>query len=86
MDGDGDAPGQAPYSIQDVPYVLYFEGSYAVHGAFWHNNFGRVQSHGCVNLAPADAAWVFEFTGPDVPEGWHGRFVKSGGTPVLIRP
>ena len=53
MDGDGAAPGEGPYSIQDVPYVMYFERSYAIHGAFWHNNFGTRMSHGCVNLAPA---------------------------------
>lgn len=81
----GDEIG-SEYLIEDVPYVQYFHRGYALHGAFWHDNFGQVQSHGCVNLAPGDAAWVFEFTGPDVPEGWHGRYVKSGGTPVLIRP
>lgn len=81
----GDEIG-SEYLIDDVPYVQYFHRGYAIHGAFWHDNFGRVQSHGCVNLAPRDAAWLFEFTGPEVPEGWHGRFVKSGGTPVLIRP
>jgi len=81
----GDEIG-SEYQIDDVPYVQYFHRGYALHTAFWHDNFGRVQSHGCVNLAPADAAWVFEFTGPEVPNGWHGRYVKSGGTPILIRP
>ena len=81
----GDEIG-AEYLIDDVPYVQYFHKGYALHGAFWHDNFGRVQSHGCVNLAPADAAWLFEFTGPEVPKGWHGVYVKAGGTPVLIRP
>ena len=53
-----------PYSIEDVPYVMYFEGSYALHGAFWHNNFGHEQSHGCVNLAPLDAKKIFFWTEP----------------------
>jgi hypothetical protein len=81
----GDEIG-AEYLIDDVPYVQYFHHGYALHAAFWHDRFGQVQSHGCINLAPADAAWVFAFTGPEVPEGWHGRYVKSGGTPVLVRP
>ena len=81
----GDEVG-AEYHIDDVPYVQYFHKGYALHAAFWHDNFGRVQSSGCVNLSPVDAAWVFEFTSPDVPKNWHGRYVKSGGTPVLIRP
>src|SRR6185312_3958699 len=41
MDGDGKAASDLPYSIEDVPYVQYFEGSYALHAAFWHNNFGH---------------------------------------------
>lgn len=74
------------YLIDDVPYVQYFHKSYALHGAFWHDDFGHVHSHGCVNLAPVDAAWMFEFTTPEVPKGWHGANVKSGGTVVLIGP
>lgn len=81
----GDEIG-SEYRIDDVPYVQYFHRGYALHAAFWHDNFGRVQSSGCINLAPADAAWVFAFTGPEVPENWHAAYVKSGGTPILIRP
>ena len=62
------------YSIRDVPYILYFERSYAIHGTFWHNNFGVPMSHGCVNLAPLDAKWVFFWSSPHIPEGWHGMW------------
>lgn len=72
---DPDA-GDESYSIEDVPWTLYFEGSYAIHGTFWHDRFGRVRSHGCVNLAPVDARWVFQWSEPVVPSGWHG--VSSG--------
>jgi hypothetical protein len=74
MDGDGAGPGEGPYSIRDVPYVLYFERSYAIHGAFWHNNFGTRMSHGCVNLSPLDAKWVFFWSAPFIPQGWHGMW------------
>ncbi len=74
MDGDGSAAGDLPYSIEDVPYVLYYQGSYALHGAFWHTNFGVKMSHGCVNLAPLDAKWVFMYADPQIPEGWHGAW------------
>lgn len=77
MDGDGAAPGEGPYSIQDVPYVMYFERSYAIHGAFWHNNFGTRMSHGCVNLAPLDAKWVFLWSDPQIPRGWHGAWARG---------
>jgi len=70
MDGDG-AGGDLPYSIDDVPFVEYYDGSYALHAAFWHSNFGREMSHGCVNLAPLDAKYVFNWTEPRLPRGWH---------------
>jgi hypothetical protein len=72
MDGDGSAAGDLPYSIEDVPYVMYFHKSYALHGAFWHRNYGTQMSHGCVNLSPLDAKAVFTKTDPPLPNGWHG--------------
>jgi len=52
---EDDGGGDGVYSIQDVPWIMYFEGSYALHGAFWHSMFGREKSHGCVNMTPHDA-------------------------------
>ncbi len=66
--------GEEAYLIEDVPWTMYFEGNYAVHAAFWHSSFGHVRSHGCINLSPADARWVFSFAGPEVPASWHGVF------------
>ncbi|MGF1466347.1 MAG: L,D-transpeptidase, partial [Sandaracinaceae bacterium] len=66
------------YRIEDVPWTQYFEGSFALHGAFWHGRFGLRRSHGCVNLAPTDARAIFQHTWPQVPEGWHG--VSTEGT------
>jgi len=86
MDGDGPVAGDMPYSIEDVPYVQYYDGSYALHGAFWHNNFGSEHSHGCVNLSPLDAKWLFFWTEPSLPRGWHGVWAsaKHRGTLVAI--
>ena len=86
MDGDGTVAGDLPYSIEDVPYVSYFEGSYALHGAFWHNNFGHEMSHGCVNLSPLDAKWIFFWSEPRLPRGWHGVWATSEnrGTVVVV--
>ena len=63
MDGDGTAAGDMPYSIEDVPFVMYFHRSYAVHGAFWHSNFGVQMSHGCVNMRSEEAKWLFGLIG-----------------------
>lgn len=76
---DPDSPTEA-YSIEDVPWTMYFEGSYALHGAFWHGAFGHVRSHGCVNLAPTDARWLFQWTTPTLPPGWHGVIANSRRT------
>ena len=61
-----------PYMVQGVPWVLLFQGHNALHGAYWHDRFGNKKSHGCVNLAPHDARWMFEWTGPRLPRGWTG--------------
>jgi hypothetical protein len=83
---DGDVAADAPYSIEDVPWVMYFDGSYALHGAFWHANFGHPMSHGCVNLSPADARQLFGWTEPRLPAGWHGVFARTpaDGTRVVV--
>jgi hypothetical protein len=76
----GPEAGDDRYRIEDVPWTQYFEGSIALHAAFWHGQFGIQRSHGCVNLAPRDAQFVFRHTWPEIPEGWHG--VSTEGTGI----
>lgn len=71
----------------EVPWTQNFSGPYAIHSAYWHDNFGHLMSAGCVNVAPRDGKWLFEFSEPDVPEGWHGvRYVSryGGGSTLFI--
>lgn len=49
------------YFLEDVPWTLYFNQDVALHGAYWHDSFGYRHSHGCVNLAPRDARWLFDW-------------------------
>jgi lipoprotein-anchoring transpeptidase ErfK/SrfK len=58
------------YDIPDVPYVMFYDGNYAIHGVYWHRNFGTPVSHGCVNLAVDQARWFFDWA--------------SVGTPVVV--
>ncbi len=83
---DGNTASDGNYSIQDVPWAMFFEGSYALHGAFWHRGFGYRRSHGCVNLGPSDAKWLFFWTTPYLPERWHGVFAQPTvpGTTVVV--
>lgn len=67
-----------PYSVQEVPWTMYFHAAYAVHGAYWHDVFGHTRSHGCVNVPPADARWLFYWSGPKLPRGWSGMFDIHG--------
>jgi hypothetical protein len=80
--------GASDFELRDVPWIQYFAAGYALHGAYWHDVFGTARSHGCVNLAPIDARYVFFWTDPPVPAGWHGINVGSDmgeGTAVEIR-
>jgi hypothetical protein len=83
MDGDDDRADS--FDLQDVPFVQYFHRGFALHGAYWHNEFGKERSHGCINLAPRDSAWLFEWSDPQVPEGWHAALNKQRGTVVYVR-
>ncbi|MFM8322254.1 MAG: L,D-transpeptidase family protein [Chloroflexota bacterium] len=51
----------ADYYLSGVPYVMYFYEGYGLHGTYWHSNFGHPMSHGCINLSPEEAGWLFEF-------------------------
>jgi lipoprotein-anchoring transpeptidase ErfK/SrfK len=60
----------ADYDLPNVPYVMFYQGNYAIHGAYWHYQFGTPVSHGCVNVAVNHASWLFDWA--------------SVGTPVVI--
>lgn len=75
------------YALEDVPWVQFFDKAIALHGAFWHRDFGHVHSHGCVNLAPLDARWLYAFTSPHLPIGWTAVYPTKAepGTVVRVR-
>ncbi|WP_353932175.1 L,D-transpeptidase [Okeanomitos corallinicola TIOX110] len=55
------------YNVANVPHTMYYHRGYAIHGAYWHKRFGTPVSHGCVNLAPNHAKWVFEWAAVGTP-------------------
>ena len=57
------------YYLPNVPHNMFFYKGYAIHGAYWHNNFGNPMSHGCVNSPLANAAEIFDWAGPTLPDG-----------------
>jgi len=82
---DGNEVGDE-FSLEDVPYVQYFRDNFALHAAYWHDGFGTARSHGCINLAPLDARWLFGWTEPAVPRNFHGAFSLRDGTLIDIGP
>lgn len=72
------------YDLPGVPWVLYItEGGISFHGTYWHNDFGAPRSHGCINLSPQSAKWLYRWTTPVVPH--EKEFVHTYiGTHVLI--
>ena len=49
------------YNLPNVQWVMYFAGENAIHGTYWHNNFGRPMSHGCVNATNKAAQWLYNW-------------------------
>ena len=77
---------ESNYLIEAVPWVQYFsDDGLALHAAFWHDDFGRVHSHGCVNLAPRDAARLFSATSPALPDGWDAVLPTDAQPGTLVR-
>jgi lipoprotein-anchoring transpeptidase ErfK/SrfK len=84
MTNDGDALENI-YNLPGVPWCTFFTGiGNAFHGAYWHNDYGRPRSHGCVNL-PSDAAkFLYRWTSPNVPPDADYVHKPGEGTRVVI--
>jgi hypothetical protein len=84
-----DLQSEDPYSVATVPWTQFFypDDGLALHTAYWHDKFGTARSHGCVNLAPADARWLYFWSDPWVPPGWTmaAGVVEAPGSIVRIR-
>jgi len=72
------------YYLPDVPYVIYFYSGYAIHGTYWHNNFGTPMSFGCVNLTISDAQWLFDWTTPSLPPGYNVIYSSASNPGTLV--
>ncbi len=82
MAGDPDVPDR--YEVSAVPWAIRFRSGLFIHGVYWHDGFGGVLSHGCINVSPKDAAFLYDWIAPAVPPGWseievpanEGAFVR----------
>jgi lipoprotein-anchoring transpeptidase ErfK/SrfK len=85
--------GRLYYNLPNVPYIMYFGNNkvpnwrgYGLHGTYWHNDFGRPHSHGCVNLPTPMAEKLYYWTGPVMPEGKSVAYAsaENPGTRIVI--
>ncbi len=73
-----------PYLAEGVPFVMHFYQGQALHEAWWHNGFGTKRSHGCINMAPADARWLFDLASPVLPSAWRGVLLSHGDERLTV--
>jgi hypothetical protein len=73
------------YDLPGVPWICYItENGVAFHGTYWHNDFGKQRSHGCINLPPQAARWIYRWTQPEVPPFEQQVYVNYGTTVDVI--
>jgi hypothetical protein len=84
MTGGYDA--STTFDLPGVPWDTYItESGIAIHGTFWHNDFGTRHSHGCINLTPDAARWIYRWTSPQVLPGEKLVLAPETGTRVWVR-
>ncbi len=81
----GNLASPAGYDLPGVPWVCTFtQSGISFHGTYWHNDFGKPRSHGCINLTPQAARWVYRWTTPFVPLELETLFDETSGTGIDI--
>lgn len=79
MRGAFEADLSDAYYLEDVPWTMYYDKARALHGAYWHNGFGAVRSHGCVNISVGDSRWLYDWANVG---DWVYVWDPSGETPT----
>lgn len=73
------------FDLPGVPWVSYFTSNgVAIHGTYWHNDYGVPHSHGCINMTPNNAKWVYRWTNPTVPPE-HYYYADNHGTRIIVQ-
>ncbi len=84
MTNQGDAV-EGIFDLPGVPWCSFFTGTgIAFHGTYWHNDYGRPRSHGCINLKSEDAKFIYRWTSPIVPPGVDYLHLPGQGTAVQV--
>jgi lipoprotein-anchoring transpeptidase ErfK/SrfK len=85
MASDGEDAAAGPgYDLIGVPWVSYFLAGISFHGTYWHNDYGEPRSHGCVNMTPSAARWLYRWSEPYLEFGETQSPKPADGTPVHV--
>jgi hypothetical protein len=72
------------YDLPNVPWVMFYNGGYAVHGTYWHDKFGTQQSAGCTNVTQGDAKFIFDKTLPILPDNVSFVFSSDANPGTVV--
>lgn len=73
------------YDLPGVPWTSYIDNNgVSIHGTYWHNDYGKPHSHGCINLPAEQAKWVYRWSTPQVPDGKRFIYKPGTGTRVVV--
>lgn len=72
------------YDLPDVPYTMYYHGSYGLHGTYWHDKFGTQQSAGCTNLTRGDAEYIFNIVNPALSDGAKTVYADNNNIGTVV--
>jgi len=84
--------GQPPlhnyyYDLKNIPWTMFYNYDYALHGTYWHDKFGTPQSAGCTNMTQGDAKYIFDHTLPLLPQNKESIFARdqnNNGTGTIV--
>jgi lipoprotein-anchoring transpeptidase ErfK/SrfK len=79
---NGGRAGYDFYYLEEVPWTMFFDEGRALHGAYWHDEFGYRHSHGCINLSLTDAHWLYRWVEEEM--GSHASANIEHGPAVYI--
>jgi lipoprotein-anchoring transpeptidase ErfK/SrfK len=74
------------FDLPGVPHSIFFTTQgHAIHGTYWHGDYGRPRSHGCLNVTPEASRWLYRWVEPYIPySASAGGSSANPGTPIIV--
>lgn len=72
------------YDLKNIPWTMFYNDDYAIHGTYWHDKFGTPQSAGCSNMTQGDAKYIFDNTLPIIPAGKQSVFSSDANPGTVV--